>query len=379
MIKATKKKEIGFFQEFERFIKESGNGRRLQPNGKRISAGTVVNYKYTLQLIRKFCEKRKFNLRIIPSRMLNNKESKVERNYWKKFYRLFNVYMYDDCGYFDNYVGQNMKNIKTFFNYLNKQRGVATGNFHAQFYVRKEEVAIFPLMPAELSYLINNLEFEESLDQKMKQVKDFFVFGCTVALRFSDLKALKKSNIRQANNQYYLVVNSIKTSVETVMRLPLYAVSIVKRYLKIKKHLLPQFSLTYMNKHIKILLEKAGFTQDVRISRNQRGNAIELKPGRGDKKSIRFCDVASSHCMRRTAITTLLSLGVAEQIVRKISGHTANSKEFYRYVFWSQVYQDHETEKVFNELEKMGSSIEAAKKLDQHIKKSPLLDSNQFN
>ena len=54
--------------------------------------------------------------------------------------------------------------------------------------------------------------------------------------------------------------------------------------------------------------------------------------------------------MRRTAITTMLSLGVTEQVVRKISGHAPGSKEFYRYVIWAQTYQDQETEKMFAKL-----------------------------
>jgi len=55
--------------------------------------------------------------------------------------------------------------------------------------------------------------------------------------------------------------------------------------------------------------------------------------------------------MRRTAITTMLSLGVPEAVVRKISGHAPGSKEFYRYVQWAQSYQDAETEKMFHVLE----------------------------
>lgn len=65
---------------------------------------------------------------------------------------------------------------------------------------------------------------------------------------------------------------------------------------------------------------------------------------------MRFCDVATTHTMRRTAITTMLSLGVPEQVVRKISGHSASGKEFYRYVLWAQTYQDGEMESMFAKL-----------------------------
>ncbi|MEO6812421.1 MAG: hypothetical protein ABI172_00715 [Ginsengibacter sp.] len=42
--------------------------------------------------------------------------------------------------------------------------------------------------------------------------------------------------------------------------------------------------------------------------------------------------------MRRTAITTLLLLGVEENMVRTISGHSPGSKEFYKYVALVQNY-----------------------------------------
>jgi intergrase/recombinase len=54
--------------------------------------------------------------------------------------------------------------------------------------------------------------------------------------------------------------------------------------------------------------------------------------------------------MRRTAITTMLNLGMPEHIVRKISGHAANSKEFFRYVRMSQNIIDQESDKIFEQI-----------------------------
>jgi site-specific recombinase XerD len=184
----------------------------------------------------------------------------------------------------------------------------------------------------------------------MREVKDFFVFGCTVALRVSDLLRLKKTNIRITNQQYYLAVRSVKTSTDTLIKLPEYAVKIVKRY-KAHKMLLPAFSKPGLNKYIKLLLEQARFTTPVLKTRERRGQCIEFIKGKKSKgRVLRFCDVASTHTMRRTAITTMLSLGMSEQVVRKISGHAPGSKEFYRYVLWAQTYQDQETENAFKKL-----------------------------
>jgi hypothetical protein len=54
--------------------------------------------------------------------------------------------------------------------------------------------------------------------------------------------------------------------------------------------------------------------------------------------------------MRRTAITTMLRLGMNEQAVRRISGHAPGSKEFYRYVAYSQTFLDSETDRLFDRL-----------------------------
>ena len=84
-----------------------------------------------------------------------------------------------------------------------------------------------------------------------------------------------------------------------------------------------------VNKFIKLLLEQADFTHTVHTTRGKRRVAAQQKK---EQQTYRFCDVATTHTMRPTAITTMLSLGVHEQVVRKISGYSASGKEFYRYV-----------------------------------------------
>jgi len=99
-------------------------------------------------------------------------------------------------------------------------------------------------------------------------------------------------------------------------------------------------------------MERAGFTQELPKFRERRGRLVEIaRSVDGKKLSYRFCDLVSTHTMRRTAITTMLCLGVPEQVVRKISGHSPGSKEFYRYVTFSQSYQDDETSIMFSRLQ----------------------------
>jgi integrase len=346
----TSQREFDMLKLFERFISDSKRGKRLQPNGKRIGSGTIANYGYTLELLKSFSENQPSPLRVRPVRNLGKREMVAEKNYWKKFYNRFTVYLYQDCGHYDNYVGQTIKNIRVFFNYLNKELTLGIGDFHKLFYVRKEEIPIFPLMPEELNFLIADKTFESGLSKRMLEVKDFFVFGCTVGLRCSDLFKLRSSHVRTINGSHYLAVRSTKTSTDSLIRLPDYAVAITHRYRRSKK-LLPHFNKVNLNLYVKRLLEAAGFTSPVQKIREKRGEVLEIRnlqlPSKG---TLRFCDVASTHTMRRTAITTMLCLGVPEPLVRKLCGYSPGSKEFYRYVLWAQVYQDRETEKLFHKL-----------------------------
>ncbi len=345
-----KKNRYDFLVQFEKFIKASSNGKRLQPDGRRVSEGTIRNYRNTLRLLERFAREKNFDLRLRREDYLNAREIELEMNYWKKFYRKFSDFIYDDLGCFDNYAGQNIKIIKTFFTYLNKETVIRPGNHHRFLYTRKEDIKIFPILPEELNFFIFNKDFEASLSRRMKEVKDVFVFGCTVALRVSDLLNLGKTDLKIVNHHYYLAVRSQKTKHDTLIKLPQYCVDIVLKYSG-GKNLLPHFNKSNLNRYIKLLLEKAGLNEEVRVIREKRGIPYELQNIYRKTKVFRVCDVASTHTMRRTAITMMLCLGMPEQLVRMISGHSPGTKEFYRYVLWAQAYQNKELDQVFEKLE----------------------------
>ena len=56
--------------------------------------------------------------------------------------------------------------------------------------------------------------------------------------------------------------------------------------------------------------------------------------------------------MRRTAITTMLRLGMPERVVKEISGHKQSSKEFHKYVEVSKSDIGYYSNKVFQKLDK---------------------------
>jgi integrase len=326
--------------------------KRIQKNGKKIKEGTIKNYYYLNRLLVNFQTAKKFIIRIRDTSRLTKREIIAEKNYWKKFYKKFTDYLYTDLGHYDNYVGSNIKMLRTFFNYLNDEKGLRVGMFHKCFYVRNEEIPIVVLSPEQLNFLIYDKSFEESLSIRLKRTKDIFVFGCTVGLRVSDLLNLDRSNLEVRDHcSYYLKVTSIKTQTFTRIKLPAYAIEIIQKYHR-KRHktLLPVISNYNLNKNIKLLAEKAGWIDSVVKSRGRRGISVSLLRPSKTEKGFRYCDLVTSHTMRRTAITTMLSLGMTEFMVRKISGHSANSKEFFKYVALAQTYLDKETEALFQRL-----------------------------
>jgi integrase len=128
-------------------------------------------------------------------------------------------------------------------------------------------------------------------------------------------------------------------------------VDITEKHQPLNKKL-PTFgkiSLFNFNKSLKQIGELANFTNIIEVLREKQGKTVKLTK-KTDKAKNRFCDKMSSHMMRRTAITTLLILGMPEHLVRKISGHSHGSNSFNRYVHYAQSYMDMEIDKVHEKL-----------------------------
>lgn len=350
IMEQSSKKELDFFKLFDKYTSACKRGSRLQKNGRKIKHESLQNYFYLRNQLTLFCKKEQFLLRIKTLKRANKREFKYEQNYWKKFYKKFTSYLYDEQDLYDNYVGMLMKLLRTYFNYLNNELGLNVGSFHKNFYVPAEEIQIVVLSPERLNFLIYNKEFEKKLPERLKIVKDIFAFGCAVSLRVSDLMNLKETNLEKINLRTYLNVLSKKTQTFTRIKLPEFAIGIIERYQGRNKFLFPRIHNVYLNKYIKEITEFAGWIEPFVKTRQRRGLPIEVFKDVKAKTHYRFCDMITSHCMRRTAITNMLSLGVNEQMARKISGHSSNSKEFFRYVTYSQTYLDNEMDRMFEKL-----------------------------
>lgn len=332
------------------YINDSFSGRRLTKKAKKIKPSTIENYFNFQKLLIEFIEKYRFNLRIYIYDNLTPGQRSNATKWYLKFYRKFTQFLYGDKQCFDNYVGFVIKNLRSFFSYLEKDRGVSFGPYARYFHVPREEVQIIALRPDQLQYIIHSNDLTNKLDEKMNQVKDIFIFGCTVALRVSDLLALTVKNISIRNGSYYISVKSEKTNTRTSIKLPPYAEAIIIKYENKYPTLLPPISIAWLNVLLKRLARKLPDDFIMPKVRERRGAPVIIYKDKESKEHYHLSDHICTHTMRRTAITTMLILGMSEHIVRQISGHASNSKEFYRYVQLTQDFVDYETDKVFDKL-----------------------------
>jgi integrase len=343
-------KEYPFIPLFEKFLSYSYKGKRLKANGDRIKPQTITNYEYVLRYIKEYEAVYCTILRIRPLVGSNMRSNLIERHYWRKFYLQFTNYLYHQKKFYDNYVGGVIKVIRIFFNFLNKELCIPTGSYHQSFYVNREDIPIVTLMPDQLQFLINDVAFHCRLSKTLAKSKNIFVFGCTVALRASDLFALRFGDIEKVGDSFYLSVITCKTGTQVRIKLPGYALDIINQFkltAKGRKSIFPPIPLNRFNKHLKEITRMAGWVKPVSRYRTRRGLIVKTD---ANGHANLFCDMVSSHTMRRTAITTMLMLGMKEHVVRKISGHSGNSKSFYRYVNLVQCYLDNEMDLVFNKL-----------------------------
>lgn len=347
------RKEYDFFNLYDKFLSAMRRGKHKRSK-KYLRDQTLKNYFYLRKLLVKFCEQENFSLHVCSFGKRNSREMDSEKFYWEKFYDKFIDFLYDKEGCFDNYVGVSIKMLRAFFKYLNDKLEMNTGNFYKDFLSPHEEIQIVTLTPERLKFLIYNKEFENSLSPTLKRVKDLFVFGCRSSLRISDLLNLKPSNMEMIGSRIYLRVTSKKTGTFTRIKLPEWAVEILYKYNGKKKSILPIYHKNILGKYIKQLAEKAGWTEQFEKIRHRREQPVIIYKDEAKKTHYRFCDLVSTHTMRRTGVTYMLSLGMNQEAVRKISGHAHGSKEFFRYVSFAQSYLDKEAdmmEKKFDELE----------------------------
>ena len=162
---------------------------------------------------------------------------------------------------------------------------------------------------------IYNLKLKEG--SALDQTRDFFIFQCYTALRYSDLKQLRPDNITKSEDGTFILrLLTEKDDDDVTYRLAKRAVDIYKKYsthIYDGGRLFPVLSNQKYNEHLKELGKIAGLRGEW-IDYEYRLNAlIEVHTPKSD---------LSTHTARRTFVVTALNQGVTAEKIMQITSHS---------------------------------------------------------
>jgi integrase len=235
-----------------------------------------------------------------------------------------------------NTIGKYISKIILFMGEAN-ELGYTTNKdyLNKKFIVPKEDTDAVYLNEDELDKLY---KYDLSNNSRLERVRDLFIFGSYVGLRYQDYSSIRNENIVSYKNEegeveYYLKVITQKT--KEVVYIPCHplVLEIFKKYDENNNRLPEAISNQNFNEYIKEVCKLAGFTE--------KGRLLE-EP----EKELWEC--ISSHTARRNFATNWYLDGVETIDLMKMTGHRTE-KSFLTYI------------KV--------SKLNTAKRLNQHMKK----------
>jgi integrase len=169
-------------------------------------------------------------------------------------------------------------------------------------------------------------------NKKLEEVRDLFIFGAWVGLRFSDFSNIQPENIIQIEGDYFIKTITQKTKELVIIPCNPVIMEIFEKYRDRPNKLPRTISNQKFNDYIKDVCKLAEFNEVGRIS---------ARP-----KDI-LADLVSSHTARRSFATNYYLQGFPTIDLMKITGHKTE-KSFLKYI--------------------RVSKLNTAKRLSEHIK-----------
>lgn len=176
--------------------------------------------------------------------------------------------------------------------------------------------------------------FDLSDHPRLERVRDLFVFGCFVGLRFSDYSNVKPENIIEIEGDKYIKIITQKTGELVYIPCNPIVLEIFHKYQKNTNNLPESISDVKFNSYLKEAGLMAGFTEKGRLS---------------EYKEEPLYKLLTSHVARRSFATNLYVQGFPSYEIMKITGH--------------------KTELSFKKYLRI-DKLNAAKMLNEHIKKN---------
>ena len=200
----------------------------------------------------------------------------------------------------NNSVGKEVKNIKSFLNYISSQ-GIAISPDVTKFKVFKERTLIIYLTQEELNQLY---KYDFSKNLRLERCRDLFVFQASTGLRYSDVSRLSNEHLKGD----VIHMTAYKNKKETFVPLTSRAKAILAKY----DGVLPIISEQRQNDYIKEACELAGIDQPLEL--------VSYYGGRKSFTKVPKYSQISTHVAVKTFITHCGEKGISAKIVAEITG-----------------------------------------------------------
>jgi site-specific recombinase XerD len=288
-----------------------GLPNKLNDKGRPFSQGYINSHKQTLLKVATLCKEKKLSVEF----------DNIDIQFNDAFIKYLNTFQYTT-----NYIGKQIKNIKTVLNHATL-RGYNTSLKFKQFKELTEDTVKVVLSEKELDELY---QLDLSNKPKLDVVRDIFLVGCWTGLRYSDLSSFsKKAKI----NGNVISIKAQKT--QEYVSVPLHQVT--KSILEKHSYSLPKLSEPKFNLRIKKLGALIpSLTEGIEFEITKGGKLINISKPR--------YEMMQSHSARRSFATNMFLRKVPTETIMAITGHKKAST-FYKYI---QLPPNHHAEYVAN-------------------------------
>lgn len=304
--------KTGLFSLIQKFVDNeiSYRGRQRQDN-------TTRTYKTTLNHLKAFTAKNKIALDYDGITL--------------DFYNQYVTYLRKQ-GLNINSIGRDIKNIKTFMGEAVDMGYTTNLQFkHKKFAVGREDTEAVYLTWVEILQLYR---YDFSDNKRLERVRDLFVFGCCVGLRYSDFSRIKPENIIKDGGDYFIKMTTQKTGEMVIIPAHPLVLEILKKYKSDNSTLPRSVSSQRFNDYIKECCQQSGLNETGRLS---------------TEPELQLWQCVSSHTARRSMATNYYLEGFPVIDLTKITGHKTETS-FLRYIKLSK--------------------LDAARRLQAHINKN---------
>ncbi|GAB3534935.1 site-specific integrase [Pontibacter brevis] len=307
---------------FEEIYKEY-----IQVHSAHRSNSTLLKYQGILNHLKDFSEKRKYVLSFQGMDM--------------RFFDDLRNYLVRDLKHKDNTVWKTFATLKAFLSWA-LDRGYHQSLAFKKFKAPQKDVDIIYLTKGELDKLYNH---DLTQHPRLDRVRDVFCFACFTGQRYSDVAAMRHSDIK--GNRW--VLRQVKTDSANHVPLSPKALAIITKYRE-EPYPLPVLSNQKTNDYLKELGELVGIDEPTSMTTRRGGERIvDTRPKH---------EFMTMHTARRTFITLSLEGGMRAEVVMRVSGHT-NYQTFKKYIKITDSIKELEMERVWGTVEKEVGVVEA--------------------